>query len=200
MGKKEDTTKKEAGQSAAGAPPESDPDQGPTKAVIDTVEDLEACYPELVAAIKDDVVGQIGKCSADKLKKKLPELYERIVEDARKVGGRDLSEPGFLLEVDDPFAEGTLRTYQELKGIDGLRLPFVLPFKDKGNGEIREALWKRQFEKSEVLKAEFDDVRAFIAFKKKIVTQVLENYIQRADGAGDTGRADAAREAMKKIK
>jgi hypothetical protein len=36
-----------------------------------------------------------------------------------------------LLENEDPFAEGTLRTYQKLKGIGGLRLPHVLPFKDK---------------------------------------------------------------------
>ena len=61
----------------------------------------------------------------------MPDFYQRIVTDIQNKSGPNLNVPGFLLEVDDPFAEGTLRTYQKLKGTTGLRLPFVLPNKDK---------------------------------------------------------------------
>jgi len=134
MAKKEDIDKKKAGESAAGMQgPETptDSNQGPTTATIETVEDLEACYPQLVSAIRDEVVGQIGKCTAGQLKGNLPDLYQRIVMDIQGKRGPNLNVPGFLLEVDDPIAKGTLRFYQKLKRVDGLSLPYVLPYKDK---------------------------------------------------------------------
>lgn len=125
MVKKEDI--KEAGKAAAGG-------QGPEKtavAGIETVEDLEACYPQLVSKIRDEVIEKIGKCTAGQLKGHMPELYDRVVLEVQGKRGPDLNVAGFLLEVDDPFAMSTLRTFQNLKRVDGLRLPYVLPFKDK---------------------------------------------------------------------
>ena len=158
MAKKEDI--KESGKST------SDTQGLETSAVaeIETVEDLEACYPQLVSKIRDEVVAQISKCPAKELKTNLPDLYERIAVDIQNKSGPRLNGNGFLLDIEDPFAEGTLRTYQKLKGVDGLRLPYVLPYKDK------------------------------------VTKEVLENYILRAEGGGDTERVNAARKAMKKIK
>lgn len=177
MTKKEDVSKKKAGTPAAGrkkpetsaAGPQgtesnADDNQETTATTIDTVEDLEACYPQLVQAIRDEVVGQIGRCSAGQLKGHLPDLYQRVVTDIKIKSAPHLNVPGFLLEVDDPFAAGTLRAYQKEKRVGGLKLPYVLPYKDK-------------------------------------VTRVaLESYILRAAGGGDMERADAAREAVKKVK
>jgi len=39
-----------------------------------------------------------------------------------------------------------------------------------------------------------------LVFKDKSTKAALENYILRADGCGDTKRAQAARKAMEKIK
>jgi len=169
-------------------------------AEIQTVEDLESCYPQLVSEIRDKVIIQIRKCPIKELKDNMPELYERIVTDIQGKGGPNLKVPGFLLEVDDPFAESTLQAYQGLKGIDGLRLPFVLPFQEKGKGQIRETAWKMKFEKSEALKAEFKDLNAYLVFKGRLITQALEHYVLVAEGGGDYERANAARKAMKKIK
>lgn len=195
--------KKKAGKSANGdqgpeKPADDNPDTATTE--IETVEDLEACYPELVSLIRDEVIIQIGKCPIKEVKENMPELYERIVADIQNKSGPNLNVPGFLLEVDDPFAAGTLRNYARLKGVDGLRLPFVLPFKARGKGEVREPAWKKKFEASAVLKAEFKNIKAYIDFKSMIITQALEFYILIADGAGDVARVAAARKAMKKIK
>jgi len=167
---------------------------------IQTVEDLEACYPQLVEEMKDETIEFIRNRTALQIKEKLPELYERIVTDIQGKGGPNLKVPGFLLEVDDPFAESTLQAYQGLKGIDGLRLPFVLPFQEKGKGQIRETTWKMKFEKSEALKAEFKDLDAYLVFKGRLITQALEHYVLVAEGGGDYERANAAHKAMKKIK
>ena len=105
-------------------------ESGPTKS-LETAEDLETVYPELVSEIKDGVLEKLGKCTPQQVEQNLPDLYQRIVIDVQNKSGPNLNVPGFLLEVDDPFAEGTLRTYQKLKGIAGMRLPCVLPDKDK---------------------------------------------------------------------
>jgi len=134
MTDKKDTDKKDAGKSAAGTQEPEKPaedNQGPTTAEIKTVEDLEACYPHLVSEIRDEVIEQVGKCTAKKVKENMPELYEQIVAELQSRGGPDLNVPGFLLKVDDPVAAGTLRAFKKLKGNDGLSLPCVLPYKDK---------------------------------------------------------------------
>lgn len=130
MAKKEDI--QEPGKTAAGGQEHKpDENQGPTTAEIKTVEDLEVYYPKLVSEIWYKVIGQVGQCTTKQLKKNMPELYDRIVMEIQGKSGPNLNVPGFLLEIDDPFAEGTLQTYQNLKRIDGLRLPYVLPYKDK---------------------------------------------------------------------
>ena len=133
MSGKKDTDKKDAGKSATGAQvPGPDDSQGPkTAESIKTVEELELRYPELVSAVRDEVIEQIGKCTLDQVKENMPDFYQRLVIAVQSKGAPDLNVPGFLLELDDPFADGTLRTYQQLKRLDGLRLPFVLPYKDK---------------------------------------------------------------------
>lgn len=165
MTEEKKTGKKGAGKDAADAQgPGPDDNQGPTTSEIETVEELEIVYPKLVSAVRDEVVMQIGKCTLDQVKQNMPEFYQRLVMDVQNKSGPNLNVPGFLLEVDDPVAPGTLRAYQSLKGLGDLRLPYVLPYKDKAT-------------------------RA-----------ALENYILRANGCGDTKRADAALKAMKKIK
>ena len=144
--------------------PADDNQDSTTMEIIKTVEDLESCFPQLVTKIRDDVVRQMEMCTAEQAKKNLPDLYQRIVMDIQGKSGPDLNVPGFLLEIDDPVAAGTLRAYQKSKGVDNLRLPHVLPYKDK---------------------------------KTKAA---LENYILRANGCGDTKRAEAARKAMEKCK
>ena len=116
---------------------EPEDDQGLATAEIETVEELEIVYPRLVSAVRDEVVGQISKCTLAQVKANMPEFYERLVMEVQNKSGLNLNVPGFLLEIEDPFAEGTLRTYQKLKGIGGLRLPHVLPYKDK---KTKEAL------------------------------------------------------------
>ena len=180
--------------------PEKGDSKGPETSEINTVDDLESQYPDLVSQIRDDVIIQIGACPAKDIKLNMPELYERIAADVPKHSGIDMREPGFLLDVGDPFAAGAMRTYARLRKLTGLHLPFVLPFKTKGNGDIRAEAWKKKFEASEALKAQFKKVEAYVAFKSKVVTQVLEHYIQIADGAGDRERVAAARKAMTKIK
>jgi len=217
MAKKEDAGKKDAGKTAAPTPgPEPETDQvepetgtqGPetietgnlSTAEIETVEELEIVYPKLVSAVRDEVIMQVGKCTLEQVKKNMPDFYQRLVMEIQSKGGPNLNVPGFLLELDDPFAEGTLQQYGNMKGLDGLRLPYVLPFKEKGKGEIHEALWDQKFEASEILKNEFKDLNAYVAFKSRIITQALEFYILVAEGGGDYDRAKAARLAMKKIK
>jgi hypothetical protein len=138
MAKKKENGKDDAGKTDD-APLVSEPedkvepeaDQGVERTEIETVEELEIVYPKLVSAVRDEVVVQISKCSLEQVKTNMPEFYERLVMDVQNKSGLNLNVPGFLLENEDPFAEGTLRTYQKLKGIGGLRLPHVLPFKDK---------------------------------------------------------------------
>lgn len=98
---------------------------------IETVEDLESAFPNLVSAVRDEVVEQISKCSLAQVKENMPAFYKRLALEVQAQGGANLNIPGFLLELDDPFASGALRTYQKLKGSSELRLPFVLPNKDK---------------------------------------------------------------------
>ena len=99
--------------------------------VIETVEDLESAFPSLVSAVRDEVIAQISKCSLAQIKENMPAFYKRLALEVQAQGGPNLNIPGFLLELNDPFAIGALRTYQKLTGSSELRLPFVLPNKDK---------------------------------------------------------------------
>lgn len=96
-----------------------------------TVEKLTEQFPVLVKQIKNDMANFIADRTADEIKRQMPELYQRIVKDAAGASVANLNEKGFLLSQADPYAEGSLRTYMSLKKLSGLRLPYVLPFKDK---------------------------------------------------------------------
>lgn len=120
---KEDKNKKQQETSAPSGPVAT--------SGIETVEDLEACYPQLVSKIKDETIEFIRNRTALQIKENMPKLYDRIVLEAQGKSGPNLNMPGFLLEIDDPVAEGALRAYQGLKGISGLHLPYVLPYRDK---------------------------------------------------------------------
>lgn len=194
MAGKNNTDKEDTGKSAAGS------QDSKTAETIETVGDLEACYPKLVSAVRDEVIVQVGNCTLDQVKKNMPDFYQRLVMEVQNKSGPNLNVPGFLLETDDPFAEGTLRTFQKMKGISGCRLPFVIPYKDKARASVDAARLKRNYEKSEVLKAEFKTVDIYIAFKGRLIIQVLEDYILRASGGCDPERVKAARRAMKNIK
>lgn len=100
-------------------------------AQILTVQDLQEAYPELVRQIKDETVEFINNRTIPQIKKVMPDLYQRIATDITSKSGPDLNVKGFLLEIADPYAAGTLRTYQNLTQVDGLKLPYVLPYKDK---------------------------------------------------------------------
>lgn len=107
---------------------------------------------------------------------------------------------GFWVEKDDPFAQGTLEHYQELKDDDGLSLPLMLNFKDKETAPIDDSMLKTSFEKSEALQAEFGSIESFLKFKGLIIVQVLERYILRANGGGDRRRGMAGEVALSKCK
>lgn len=81
---------------------------------IESVDDLAAAYPDLVAEIRDR-----AKTEALSATNKPPSL---------KV-------PGFLLDIDDPFAEGAARAFGTAKGITAPRLPCVLPYKDAASAK-----------------------------------------------------------------
>jgi len=66
-----------------------------------------------------------------KTTKEKPKVVEQLAAD--ETGTADsaaLKEPGFLLDIEDPFAAGAARVYAKAKGKDTARLPIVLPFKD----------------------------------------------------------------------
>ena len=55
------------------------------------------------------------------------------------VAAGNLKIAGFLLGVDDPFAEGAARVFAKQKGLKTARLPIVLPYKDKASVEALES-------------------------------------------------------------
>ena len=61
---------------------------------------------------------------------------KKVIEQNRPdetgtVDAAAMKAPGFLLDIDDPFAEGAARVYAKAKGKDAVRLPFVIPYNDK---------------------------------------------------------------------
>lgn len=122
--------------------------------VIETVEDLEIAFPSLVSAVRDEVIKQISKCSLAQIKENMPAFYKRLALEVQAQGGPNLNIPGFLLELDDPFAIGALRTYQKLTGSSELRLPFVLPNKDKRTRAALESYIVRASGGGDVKRAE----------------------------------------------
>jgi len=95
-----------------------------------TVELLEKEYPDLIAEIRAQIAVEISNLSAESIKAEMPGLYRRIAADSAGASAANLNEKGFMLSLDDPFAEGTVRTFAHLAKRPGLKVPCVLPFKD----------------------------------------------------------------------
>jgi hypothetical protein len=91
----------------------------------------EAAQVAEVQQIRQEARAEVAMLSVEAFAGQFGELHARIAEAARPAlpPQPDLNVKGFLLEVDDPFAEGTLRTFGKLTGVKGLRLPYVLPKK-----------------------------------------------------------------------
>lgn len=128
---------------------------------------------------------------------------EKAASEAEIKTPRDNSR-GFWLELDDPFAAGTLRTYFNLKT------------------PIDEAKLRTAFVGSEELKTRFSDLKSYMDSERKIILKskdlddmnlpcvlsyedketklALENYILRAAGSGDRRREFAAKMALSKCR
>jgi len=121
------------------------PAEEPEGQEITTVEELAAQYPELIEQIqtqaKEDAAAFIAKMKVTEFKDVFVELYGEIVRTVTQASNvpSNLKVAGLLLEIDDPFAEGALRVYAKEKKTPGLRLPFVLPYKDRSSAAAIES-------------------------------------------------------------
>jgi len=98
-----------------------------------TADELRETYPELIGEIEitasNDMIREIKAYSVALFKAQFGELYERIaasINPQRKIAGKE----GFLLDPDDPFADGSRRDYNRVYGCDE-RLPIVLGNTDR---------------------------------------------------------------------
>ena len=133
------------------------PGPEPDKKTELTVEQLKGDYPDLVGFIRDEMIEELESVNVAQFRETFPEQEKRLArlittemaaadldtfcsvfaEQVKKLAafqmGSNLRKgiTGFLLEIGDPFAAGTLRTYERLSKKHGLKLPYVLPYKDK---------------------------------------------------------------------
>lgn len=112
---------------------------GPKEGAGDmTAEQLKVSFPELIEQIvfeaKTAAAEEIAGLTTARFKKTFPKLYARVAADATGVADiANLKVPGFLLDIEDPFAAGAARVFAKEKKMDAPRLPIVLPFKDKAS-------------------------------------------------------------------
>ena len=71
----------------------------------------------------------INSMSIEQFRKAYPAIYQKILADPLLARSIPLSD-GFFLDSNDPYAGGVLRTYAKLTGKEGLKLPFVIDWKD----------------------------------------------------------------------
>lgn len=88
----------------------------------------------IAAQIKGENLETVQEMTTKEEKEKIPAIYGKSARLIEKTNAAELSEDGFLLSIDDPFAEGALRIFKALKNEDNLCLPVLLPFKD-GNSK-----------------------------------------------------------------
>lgn len=130
-------------------------EQGNAQKIELTIEQLKEDYPELVDVIRAETIEDLEKADAERFCDTFPEQERNMaalikremaaadIETFRKAfpgqvkklaeqgSNVNLAVKGFLLDIDDPYAAGTLRNYQRISGEQGLRLPYVLPYKGK---------------------------------------------------------------------
>ena len=87
---------------------------------------------EAVLKAKAEAAREIADLSVGQFKKIFGKLYAAIAADvAGDVNAASLNVKGFLLDHEDPFADGAARAYAKAKKKETpCRLPFVLPFND----------------------------------------------------------------------
>lgn len=143
------------------------------------------------------LVNDLNKNVGDfiRVQKKAKETFEGEMVKIPRV-----SPDGFWLELEDPVSNGSLRLYRRLKQDDSISLPCMLNFRDKETAPVDQERLSKEFEKSESLKSEFGNVKTYLEFRGKIVVQVLENYILRAEGSGNQRQGFAGRAALRKCR
>lgn len=90
--------------------------------------------PDIVEQVKAQLTEELNQLSVKELAETLPEICAKIKAQVTAEMNHipaNLQVPGLLLEVKDPFADGTARTFAKLAGCDVPSLPCVIPFKDK---------------------------------------------------------------------
>jgi len=133
------------------------PGSKPDEKIGLTIEQLKEDYPDLVGFIRDEMIAELESADVAQFRETFPEQEKRLAtlittemaaadldtfrtvfpEQVKRLAafqmGSNLKKgiEGFLLEIGDPFAAGTLRTYERLSKKPGLKLPYVLPYKDK---------------------------------------------------------------------
>lgn len=106
-----------------------------------TVEQFREQYPDFANWIAETAAADVAKLTVEQFRKSYPELYGRIADaaakEAQSAAKAKLNKKGFVLDRNDPFAEGAMRDYNRLKKADE-RVPFVLDLTDKTTPEILE--------------------------------------------------------------
>jgi len=136
---------------------ESGPGPEPEKKTDLSVEQLKGDYPDLVGFIRDEMIAELESADVAQFRETFPEQEKRLArlittemaaadidtfrsvfpEQVKRLAafqmGSNLRKgiAGFLLEIGDPYAAGTLRTYGRLSKKPGLKLPYVMPYKDE---------------------------------------------------------------------
>lgn len=103
----------------------------------------ESLDPAILAAKKEAAI-EIANLSVEDFKKTFASLYQKIATEVSSAAAAgNLKIAGFLLGVDDPFAEGAARVFAQQKGLKSVRLPIVLPYKDKASRKALESYIQR---------------------------------------------------------
>lgn len=88
--------------------------------------------PKTIAAkIRSETLSTVKDMTTKEESDNIPRLYKKSARHVEKKEGPEMAEDGFLLSIDDPFAEGALRKYKTLTNKNNLCLPILLSFKDK---------------------------------------------------------------------
>lgn len=144
--------------------------QAAKEPVVDSVQ-----LTETEEKIRRDIIGEIEGMSPAQFRASYPGLYAKIASEIADETGavKQKQVPGFLLEKDDPFALACERQFIKCGGV-GKRIV--------------------------VRKIETSRLPLILPYEDQATRTALESYILRAQGAGDSQRAAAARAALQECK